>query len=86
MEGREWIVGDAYSIADMICWPWILIAKSLTGDISGMENLMAWRGRIKDRPATRAAVDLGRDFDRGDVSEEDRQRLYFQNAATVQKA
>ncbi|MEM9139197.1 MAG: glutathione S-transferase N-terminal domain-containing protein [Pseudomonadota bacterium] len=85
LDGRDWIVGDAYSIADMIAWPWILIAKPLTGDISEMPNLMAWRARIKDRPATRAAVDLGRDFDKGDVSEEDRQRLYFQDASTVQK-
>ncbi len=83
LDGREWMVGDAYSIADMICWPWILIAKPLSADISGMENLMAWRNRIKDRPATRAAVDLGKDFDRGDMTEKDRQRLYFQNASTV---
>lgn len=85
LAGREWMVGDAYSIADMICWPWILIAKPLSSDISAMENLMAWRNRIKDRPATRAAVDLGKDFDRGDMTEEDRQRLYFQNASTVAK-
>lgn len=85
LEGRDWIVGNAYSIADMICWPWILIAKPLSADITAMQHLMAWRNRIKDRPATRAAVDLGKDFDRGEMTEEDRQRLYFQNASTVGK-
>ncbi|MEO1612532.1 MAG: glutathione S-transferase N-terminal domain-containing protein, partial [Pseudomonadota bacterium] len=29
LEGREWIVGDAYSIADMISWPWVLISKAV---------------------------------------------------------
>jgi len=85
LDGREWMVGGAYSIADMICWPWILIAKPLSADVSAMENLMAWRNRIKDRPATRAAVNLGKDFDRGEMTEADRQRLYFQNASTVAK-
>ena len=28
LEGRHYIV-DEYSIADIICWPWILIAKSM---------------------------------------------------------
>ena len=28
LEGREYVLGD-YSIADMICWPWVLIAKAM---------------------------------------------------------
>jgi GST-like protein len=28
LDGRDFILGD-YSIADMICWPWVLIAKPL---------------------------------------------------------
>ena len=44
----------------------------------------AWRVRIKDRPATRAAVDLGRDFDKGPaLTPEERERLYFQSASTL---
>lgn len=80
LEGRDWLVGDEYSIADMISWPWILIAKPLSGDISEFPNLQAWRTRIKERPATQAAVSLGKDFDRGPaLTEEERERLYFQD-------
>lgn len=86
LEGRHWLVGDDYSIADMIAWPWILIAKPLTGDISGFANLQAWRTRIKERPATQAAVALGKDFDRGPpLTEEERERLYFQDGASQRR-
>ena len=84
LEGREWLVGDHYSIADMICWPWILIAKPLSVDLAPFANLTRWRAAIKDRPATRAAVDLLRGQDSGPPpTEEERQRLYFQDASTV---
>lgn len=87
LQGQDWLVGDAYSVADMICWPWILIAKPLGVDLAPFPNVSAWRLRIKDRPATRDAVDLGRDFDGGPpLTEEERERLYFQSADTLKQA
>ena len=29
LERREYVLGDDYTIADMICWPWVLIAKAM---------------------------------------------------------
>ncbi|MEM9010782.1 MAG: glutathione binding-like protein [Pseudomonadota bacterium] len=58
---RDWIVGDAYSIADMIAFPWILIAKPLGASLEDFPRIQAWRARIKDRPAVRRAVDLLKD-------------------------
>ncbi len=85
LEGRDWLVGDDYSIADMICWPWILIAKPLSVDLAPFENVARWRKTIKERPATQAAVDLLRGYDSGPPpTEEERERLYFQNAGTLQ--
>ena len=84
LEGRDWLVGQDYSIADMIAWPWILIAKPLGVDLAPFPDVTAWRARIKERPATQAAVDLGRDFDRGPpLTEAERERLYFQSSSTL---
>ena len=59
LEGRHYIV-DEYSIADIICWPWILIAKSMGRSLDSFPNVTNWRLRIKERPALRKGVDLMR--------------------------
>ena len=59
LEGRHYIV-DEYSIADIICWPWILIAKSMGRSLDSFPNVTNWRLRIKERPAVRKGVDLMR--------------------------
>ncbi|MEM0907960.1 MAG: glutathione binding-like protein, partial [Pseudomonadota bacterium] len=50
LEGREWLVGDEYSIADIIAWPWVLIAKPLGRDLSQSPNVARWRQSVKARP------------------------------------
>jgi GST-like protein len=85
LEGRDYILGD-YSIADMICWPWVLIAKPLGASLAPFPNVTAWRSRIKDRPAVRRAVDLGKDMRRsGPPTDAERKMLYEQTAASVGK-
>ena len=80
LEGREWIAGDEYTIADMMNWPWVLIAKPLTGDLEPYKNVARWRSAIKDRATTKRAVDLGKDLRQkdNDRSDEDRARLFRQ--------
>ena len=86
LEGREWLTSDQYTIADMICWPWVLIAKPLTSDLSPFSNVIAWRARIKERTATQAAVNLGKDLRRtAPPTDEERKMLYEQNAETVRR-
>jgi GST-like protein len=85
LEGRDYILGD-YSIADMICWPWVLIAKPLGASLAPFPNVTAWRSRIKDRPAVRRAVDLGKEMRRsGPPTDAERKMLYEQTAASVGK-
>jgi GST-like protein len=85
LDGRKYLLGE-YSIADMICWPWVLIAKPLGAALEPFPNVTRWRGRIKDRPAVRRAVDLGKDLRRqGPPAEDERKMLYEQTAATVSK-
>jgi GST-like protein len=83
LEGRDYIVGD-YSIVDMICWPWVLIAKPLGQSLDDFPNVSRWRQAVKERPAVQRAVDLGKEFRRsGPPSDDERKILFNQTAATV---
>ena len=64
LEGRDWIVGESYTIADMICWPWVLIARPLTASLDAFANVRRWRQAVKERPAVQRAVDLGKQYRR----------------------
>jgi GSH-dependent disulfide-bond oxidoreductase len=85
LEGRDFII-DAYSIVDMICWPWVLIAKPLGQSLEPFPNVARWRQTIKERPAVRAGVDLGKEFRRtAPPSEEERKILFNQTSGTATK-
>ena len=83
LEGRDFIVDD-YSIVDMACWPWILIAKAMGQPLDEFPNVARWRQAIKERPAVRRGVDLGKE-DRRDGAPNDEQRriLFNQTAAST---
>eukprot|EP00929_Paragymnodinium_shiwhaense_P045632 TRINITY_DN23289_c0_g1_i1.p1 TRINITY_DN23289_c0_g1~~TRINITY_DN23289_c0_g1_i1.p1 ORF type:complete len:316 (+),score=48.39 TRINITY_DN23289_c0_g1_i1:173-1120(+) len=61
---RSYLVGDAYSIADMACWPWVqaLVGKGYNREgqapsrefmrVNRYPNLLAWHKRILDKPST----------------------------------
>ena len=84
LDGREWIVGDAYTIADMICWPWVLIAKPLGASLDAYPNVTRWRAAIKARPAVQRAVDLGKEFRRSAPPDDaERKILFTQSGASV---
>jgi len=81
LQGRDYILGD-YSIADMIAFPWAFIAKSLGADLADFPNVAEWRGRIKERPAVRRAIDLHKDRqNRGQATAENNSLLFNQSAA-----
>jgi GST-like protein len=85
LEDRPFILGD-YSIADMMCWPWVLIAKPLGQSLEAFPNVMRWRQAVKERPAVRRAVDLGKELrGAGPPSEAERAVLFNQTAATVKR-
>ena len=77
LEGRTWLLGDAYSIADMICWPWVLIAKPLGGSLEPYPNVTRWRAAVKDRPAVQRGVDLGKEFRRSAPPTDDERKVLF---------
>ena len=54
LQGRAFIVGDEYTIADMACYPWI-IAERQGQDLDDFPNLKRWYAAIRNRPATTRA-------------------------------
>jgi len=74
---REWLVGDDYSIADMINWPWVLIAKPLGQSLDEYPNVQRWRSAIKDRPAVVRGVDLGKEMRRSKPPSDEERKILF---------
>ena len=85
LENREYIVGD-YSVVDMICWPWVLIAKPLGQSLDDFPNVSRWRKAGKERPAVQRGVNVGKEYRRsGPPSDEERKVMFNQTAQTAQE-
>ena len=77
LQGRAFIAGDGYSIADIACYPWIV-----AGDFHGMAmdklpDLKAWCERIAERPATKNAFAIGEKYS-SRASDEERNKNLFE--------
>ena len=85
LEGREYILGE-YSIADMACWPWVLIAPYVDQPLHEFPDVARWRQTIKERPAVQAGVNLLKELRRAEPpTEEVRSILFNQSAQTVRE-
>ncbi|MDH3580020.1 MAG: glutathione binding-like protein [Hyphomicrobiales bacterium] len=51
LEGREYMVGDEYTIADIATWPWISRFEWHTVDMNEYPNVVRWYKAIAARPA-----------------------------------
>jgi GST-like protein len=81
LDGRAFVLGDDYSIVDMACWPWILIAKAMGQPLDDFPNVTRWRQTVKERPAVQRGVDLGKDARRNEAPDEDQRRILFNQTA-----
>jgi GST-like protein len=52
LEGREWIAGNAFTIADVACYPWIVPHRGHGQEIEAYPNVRRWFESIAARPAT----------------------------------
>ena len=80
---RPYLLGEDYSIVDMISWPWVLIAKPLGQSLDDFPAVAAWRQRVKARPAVQRAVDLGKAFRRSAPPSEEERRILFNQTARL---
>lgn len=81
LEGRDYVLGD-YSIVDMMVFPWAFIARPLGVSLDAFPRVADWRGRIKMRPAVRAAINLFKDAQfTGKTSAQSNKILFNQRAS-----
>jgi len=86
LRDREFLAGD-YSIADIASFPWVLPYRRLGNDLDKFPNLRRWFDTLKERPALKRGVDLGKDWRRDEARNEQARKLMFnQNSETVFKA
>ena len=81
LEGRAFIAGDEYSIADMACYPWINPYARAPLELESFANVRRWQAAIAARPATLRAYAWSRQVnpDAGKpLSDEERKILFGQ--------
>lgn len=87
LEGRAFIAGENYSIADMASYPWIVPWKRQGQNLDDFPNLRRWFDAVRARPGTERAYAKGEPYsNRPAVTEEGRKILFGQTAASVRKA
>ena len=86
LRNRDFLGGD-YSIADMAAFPWVLPYKRLGNDLDRFPRLRRWFDTLKERPAVRRGVDLGKDWRKIETRNDEVHAMMFgQNSATVFEA
>ena len=84
LEGREWIVGDEYTIADMAAWGWVDRHVRVLGEggLTDHPNVASWLDRVEARPAVAKARAVGREVDfKKDFDEETARAMFPSNFA-----
>ena len=84
---RPFIAGDAYSIADMASYPWIVSHKRQGQDLADFPNLKRWFETVAERPGTVSAYQKGKALNTTPtVTEEAKAILFGQTAPAAQVA
>jgi GSH-dependent disulfide-bond oxidoreductase len=84
LEGREYIVGDDYTIADVAAYPWVVPWKSQHLNLDDFPNVKRWFDAIRNRPSTVSAYKQAKPYsNRSVMTEESKKILFGQSAASV---
>ncbi|WP_397453014.1 glutathione S-transferase family protein [Pseudomonas sp. NA-150] len=81
LAGREFIVGDSYTIVDMSAWGWLerasRVMKGEADALAAFPNLKRWFQAIDARPAAARAKLVGKDHAFKKVMDEETRRALF---------
>lgn len=81
LAGRDYIVGGAYSIADISAWGWLdrasRVLKGEAEPLAAFPNLKRWFQAIDDRPAVAHARAVGKGHEFKRVNDEETRRALF---------
>lgn len=79
LKGRDFIAGNAYSIADMATYPWIGVYDKAPIDMTPYPEVQRWHAAIKARPATARAYAKAKTVnpDAGKAMSDEEKKLLF---------
>ena len=86
LEGRAFIAGDAYTIADIASYPWIVHYARQQQRLEDFPNIKRWFDSIAARPATQRAYAQGATLKSQGMTEEGKRIMFGQTAASVAEA
>ncbi len=88
LEGRAFVAGEDYSIADMAIYPWIVPWQAQSQVLSDFPNLERWFNAVAARPGTVRAYAAGEGLRNANapMTEEARKILFGQTAASTRQA
>jgi GST-like protein len=78
---RRFLAGEAYTIADMACYPWVQPERQ-GQNIDEFPNLKRWKTEIAERPATIRAYEKGKAVNTAPVVTDDAAKVLFGQKAT----
>ena len=83
LEGRAFIAGDDYSIADMASYPWISPYDKAPLDLAPFANVRRWQSAIRERPATKRSYALTKQVspDAGKPLSDEQKKILFGQGA-----
>jgi GST-like protein len=73
---REFVAGT-YSIADMACYPWIVLHERQGQDLNDFPNIKRWFEAIHERAAVERAYALARTVNTGQTMSEEAKAILF---------
>ena len=87
LEKSEFLAGD-YSIADMASFPWVTAYKRYEVDLDKFENVRRWFDDLKNRPAVRRGMDVGKESRNfgNKPTKESLKMMFEQNSESIKKA
>lgn len=87
LAGKPFVAGEAYSIADMAIYPWIVPHEAQRQNLDDFPNVKRWFEAVKARPATIRAYEKGEEVRPGNpvMSDEDKKILFGQTATNTAK-
>ncbi len=80
---HRYVAGEAYTIADMAAYPWIVPWKRQQQDLDSFPHLRRWFDEIRERPATHRAYAKAEPFTQPAVTEEGKKLLFGQTSADI---
>ena len=81
LEGRSFLAGEDYSIADMACYPWTVSHERQGVDLAEYPNVRRWFDAIGARPAIERAYARAKEVNSETTMSEEAKRVLFGQTA-----